>query len=75
MDLSYSSRVVHGNKALWRNAHSLKSISTKTLIEHLRELEVPPRVEYTLTERAESLRSILQAMTDWATTGDPERQR
>ncbi len=64
---------------------TLKTISTKTLIERLRELEadrlvtrtiypeVPPRVEYTLTARGESLRPVLQAMIDWATTGDPER--
>src|ERR1700744_4273594 len=64
---------------------ALKSISTKTLIERLRELEednlvvrtiypeVPPKVEYSLTERGESLRPVLQAMIDWARTGDPQR--
>lgn len=61
----------------------LVSISTKTLTERLRELEeegiitrtiypeIPPRVEYSLTERGWSLQPILQAMIDWGQTGDP----
>lgn len=52
----------------------LKSISTKTVVERLRELEgiivrtlypeIPPRVEYALTERGQSLRPILMAMIE-----------
>jgi DNA-binding HxlR family transcriptional regulator len=74
-----------GTKRFGELRHSLKSISTKTLIERLRDLEddhiverkiypeVPPRVEYTLTERGQSLEPILQAMRDWAANGDPEK--
>jgi hypothetical protein len=62
-------------------------ISEKMLIQSLREMEgdgivernhfreVPPRVEYTLTARGESLRPVLQAMLDWAAqdkSGEPE---
>lgn len=56
---------------------SLGRISPKTLSERLKEMEekgvasrrayaeVPPRVEYSLTERGRSLAGILQAMADW----------
>jgi DNA-binding HxlR family transcriptional regulator len=55
----------------------IEGISKKTLTEQLRELEsdgiisrkvyaqVPPRVEYTMTEKGLSLRSIIFAMRDW----------
>ncbi|HSI83108.1 MAG: winged helix-turn-helix transcriptional regulator [Candidatus Methylacidiphilales bacterium] len=58
--------------------------SGKMLTQQLRELEqdnvvhrkiyrqVPPRVEYSLTARGESLRPILTAMCDWARVHDPE---
>jgi len=51
----------------------------KMLTQQLRELEndgllirtvypvVPPKVEYSLTEKGESLRPILQSMFDWGT--------
>lgn len=53
------------------------SISHKTLTHQLRELEndglitrkiypeVPPKVEYTLTEKGETLMPILEAMCEW----------
>ncbi|MBE6483955.1 MAG: helix-turn-helix transcriptional regulator [Actinomycetaceae bacterium] len=56
----------------------LGDISESTLSKQLRELvadgflervdfgEVPPRVEYRLTERAEGFTPILQAMWDWS---------
>jgi DNA-binding HxlR family transcriptional regulator len=72
-----------GTKRFGELRRSLRSCSPKTLVERLRELEaeniiartvypeVPPRVEYYLTERGESLRPILQAMMDWGRVGDP----
>ena len=55
----------------------LDGISQKVLTESLRSMdedglitrtvypEVPPRVEYSLTELGESMRPILNAMADW----------
>ncbi len=55
----------------------LKRIADKTLSQNLRELEVddlivrtvfpqiPPRVEYSLTERGRSLMKVLDQLCDW----------
>ncbi|MEM1256578.1 MAG: helix-turn-helix domain-containing protein [Cyanobacteria bacterium P01_H01_bin.21] len=55
----------------------IEGISKQMLTKHLRELEedgvlhrkvfeeVPPRVEYTLSERGESLWPVIEAMRDW----------
>lgn len=64
---------------------SLEGISPKTLTGRLRALEeqgivhrtihaeVPPRVEYTLTEYGQSLRPVLEAMAAWGIR-DAERE-
>lgn len=56
---------------------SLDGVSQKVLTDILRQLEsdgiilrtvypeVPPRVEYSLTELGESMRPVLSAMGDW----------
>ena len=56
---------------------SLAGVSQKVLTDSLRQLEsdgiilrtvypeVPPRVEYSLTELGESMRPVLSAMGDW----------
>ena len=56
---------------------SLDGVSQKVLSDSLRQLEsdgiilrtvypeVPPRVEYSLTELGESMRPVLSAMGDW----------
>lgn len=56
---------------------SLEGISQKVLTANLREMEadgiicrevfaeVPPRVEYSLSELGESIRPILDALKDW----------
>ena len=58
---------------------SIDGISQKALTEALRSMEadgivirkafpeVPPRVEYSLTERGESMRPIIKAMENWGT--------
>ncbi len=62
----------------------LGGVSDKTLSQNLRELEkdnlitrtvypqIPPKVEYTLTERGSSLVSILDKLCDWGIENRPE---
>jgi DNA-binding HxlR family transcriptional regulator len=57
--------------------NSILNISERMLIAQLRELEadgivkrtvypvVPPRVEYELTELGQTMKPMLQAMSDW----------
>lgn len=64
----------------------MPAISQRMLTLNLRELEkagiihrevyneVPPRVEYSLTERGRSLRHILESMSDWGTKLIEERR-
>lgn len=64
---------------------SLQGITQKMLTQQLRELEedgiihrevypqVPPKVEYSLTETGQTLRPVLEAMHDWG-TGYSRRQ-
>lgn len=55
----------------------LKKITNKTLSQHLKELEadglivrkvypqIPPKVEYSLTDRGHSLMEVLDKLCDW----------
>lgn len=66
-----------GTKRFSEIRASLIGVSPKTLTEKLRTLEqdgiikrkiyaeVPPRVEYSLTRRGQSLKKIFQAMQEW----------
>ena len=69
--------LLSGTKRFGELKKSIGSISQKVLTSNLRSMEedglltrkvyaeVPPRVEYTLTELGESLRPILFAMKQW----------
>ena len=69
--------LLSGTKRFGELKTSIGSISQKVLTSNLRSMEedglltrkvyaeVPPRVEYTLTELGESLRPILFAMQEW----------
>lgn len=66
-----------GTKRFGELKKSLDGVSPKVLISQLRQMEasglltrkvyaeVPPRVEYTLTELGYSLQPVLEAMRDW----------
>ena len=66
-----------GTKLFGELKKSIGSISQKVLTSNLRAMEddgllkrevfaeVPPRVEYTLTERGESLAPVINAMRTW----------
>ena len=62
----------------------LKNISDKTLSTNLKELEadalivrteypqIPPKVEYTLSERGKSLMAVLDQLCVWGENNRPE---
>lgn len=66
-----------GTKRFGELQRSLQGISSKTLSVRLQELEsdgiinkqvfaeIPPRVEYSLTEKGQSLRQIIDDMRAW----------
>lgn len=65
--------------------HEITHVSQRTLTNQLRELEndglitrtvyaeVPPRVEYSITEKGNSLKDILQLMCAWGEKNMDER--
>lgn len=69
--------LLSGSKRFGELRASLAGISPKTLTDRLRELEkhnvvsrtvypeVPPRVEYTLTDKGHALGAVIQAMAQW----------
>ncbi len=69
--------LINGTKRFSELKKSISGISQKVLTSNLRRMEetglvsrkvyaeVPPKVEYTLTELGLSLRPILNAMADW----------
>lgn len=71
--------LLDGTKRFGELKKSVGNISQKVLTANLRSMEedglltrevfpeVPPRVEYTLTETGYSLKPILDSMTDWGT--------
>lgn len=69
--------LLSGTKRFGELKRSIGSVTQKVLTAQLREMEadgllvrtvyaeVPPRVEYTLTELGHSLKPVLDAMRDW----------
>ncbi|MBB5712853.1 winged helix-turn-helix transcriptional regulator [Sphingomonas xinjiangensis] len=66
---------------------AVRDVSDKVLIQHLRELEadgvlrrndykeVPPRVDYTLTQLGQSLAQALEPLCTWGTENMAEMQK
>ena len=46
-------------------ASTLKDLEEKQLVERIQFNEIPPRVEYTATEKAKELRVVFEAMNAW----------
>lgn len=71
--------LMEGTKRFGELKKSIGTISQKVLTANLRSMEerglltrkvypeVPPRVEYTLTETGYSLKPVLDAMVEWGT--------
>lgn len=69
----------HGTRRFAELRRGLPGVSEKMLIQHLREMEedglvrrevyrqVPPKVEYSLTEDGVSLNAALASLGDWGT--------
>ena len=69
--------LIDGTKRFGELKKSIGSVSQKVLTSNLRSMEdsglltrkvyaeVPPRVEYTLTDTGYSLKSVLDAMLEW----------
>ena len=69
--------ITHGTRRFSRLQRQLPQVSQRTLTNQLRELEadglltrqvypqVPPRVEYTITPKGQSLSEILELMCAW----------
>lgn len=67
----------HGTRGLAELRRGLPGVSEKMLTQHLREMEqdgllhrevyaeVPPRVEYALTEHGQTLNQALEPLGDW----------
>ena len=76
--------LLEGTKRFGELKKSINNISQKVLTSNLREMEennllvrkvyaeVPPRVEYTLTDIGYSLSPLLDAMDDW---GDKKKKK
>lgn len=72
--------LLKGTKRFNELHKAIEGISQKVLTENLRKMEedgiinrkayavVPPKVEYSLSELGDSLRPIINSMSDWGTT-------
>ncbi|MCE7060234.1 helix-turn-helix domain-containing protein [Dyadobacter sp. CY343] len=70
-------RLMHGTMRYGELKKSIEGISERMLVAQLRELEsdgiirrqvfpeVPPRVEYEMTELGLSMQSVIASMSDW----------
>ena len=76
-------RLLDSTKRSGELERSIPGVTRRMLTKHLRELEadgivhrevykqVPPKGEYSLTEKGHTLRPILDMMVDWGITHDP----
>ncbi|MGO3196173.1 winged helix-turn-helix transcriptional regulator [Vagococcus salmoninarum] len=79
---------IHENKVARFNqlSRSIKTVANKTLTNQLRELEkdglisrhvypqVPPKIEYSLTKKGQSLIPVLDVICNWGLANVPEHE-
>lgn len=79
---------IHENKVARFNqlSRSIKTVANKTLTNQLRELEndglisrhvypqAPPKVEYSLTKKGQSLIPVLDVICNWGLANVPEHE-
>lgn len=77
MEGSGPERSDNRHKEIWRTEKSIGTVSQKVLTAQIRDMvenglvhrkvyaEVPPRMEYSLTELGQSLQPVLDAMRNW----------
>lgn len=53
---------------------SLKELESCDIVQRKQYLEIPPRVEYSLTENGEALIPALKALADWGSKMKAEKQ-
>lgn len=83
--LILDSLICHGTQRFSQLMRRLSQVSQRTLTNQLRELEadglisrtvyaqVPPKVEYSITEKGRSLAQILELMCEWGEKNMDER--
>lgn len=54
-------------------ASMLKELTSDKLVRRVQYNEIPPRVEYSLTKKGESVLPILQAICQWSQKQTPEK--
>lgn len=77
MEITYSLEFRRTKASIWRIEKKLPNVTQKMLTQQLRELEeygllnrfiyaqVPPKVEYSLTEEGKSILPILASLCQW----------
>ena len=74
MEIVDFKRFINGDKTFWTVkpdisqkvlTESLKSMVDDGIVERVAYPEVPPRVEYSLTDLGESMRPVISVMEQW----------
>lgn len=53
-------------------SHTLKQLEADGLVNRNEVLQIPPKVEYSLTEKGKSLMKVLDLLCDWGNENKPK---